>query len=223
MDSVIPNALENPDQPTAFFSGPSFAKELVERVPTAVVIASSDEKVLLEVQKLFLQPTLRVYITDDVIGVEVGGALKNIYAIAAGIAEGYGLGMNSLAAIVTRGCHEMTKLAVKLGARPETLSGLSGIGDLMLTCYGSLSRNRSVGVRLGKGESLQQIIDSMDEVAEGVDTSEAAVRLSDKLGFQTTDLPIIQTVHKVVRGMMSPGEAIEYLMTLPVDFEILKL
>jgi len=255
MDSVIPNALENPNQPTAFFSGPSFAKELVEKKPTAVVVASTNETLLVEVQKLFLQPFLRVYITDDCIGVEVGGALKNIYAIAAGIAEGYGTGMNSIAAIVCRGCHEMTKIAVKLGARRETLSGLSGIGDLMLTCYGSLSRNRSVGVRIGKGETIEQILGSMDEVAEGVDTLGAAVRLSKKLGFQPTDLPIIHTVHKTIYGetkmekqkwrtidgetidgetidgetidgkliKITPEEAIKYLMTLPVDYEIFTL
>jgi len=221
MDSIIPRALENPDQPTAFLSGPSFAKELVEKYPTAFVIASKNDELCKAVQKLFLQPCVRVYLNNDVIGVEVGGALKNIFAIAAGIAHGLGLGMNSLAALVTRGCHEMTVLAVKLGSRPQTLNGLSGIGDLMLTCYGSLSRNRSVGVRIGKGEKLEEILESMDEVAEGVATSEAAVRLCEKLGLTQKEVPIIYTVDKTLKGIISARDAVEFLMTLPVDYEII--
>jgi len=219
MTGIIPTALSNPDQPTAFLSGPSFAKELVERVPTAVVVASINDELLREVQKLFLQPRLRVYMTNDVIGVEVGGALKNIFAIASGISEGLGLGLNSLAGLVTRGCHEMTKLAIRMGGRHETVSGLSGIGDLMLTCFGALSRNRSVGVRIGKGESLQDILSSMSEVAEGVMTSEAAVRIAINLGFTETDLPIIFTVQRVLKAEMASIDAIEYLMTLPVEYE----
>jgi glycerol-3-phosphate dehydrogenase (NAD+) len=180
MSDIIPRAMQR-NQPTAFISGPTFAKELIEARPSACVVASRfDAKA---VAALFRHSMLRVYVTEDVIGVEVGGALKNVFAIAAGIGDGMGLGQNSMAMLVTRGCSEMTRLAVRIGARPETLSGLSGIGDLMLTCYSALSRNRTVGYRLGKGESLADIAASMNEICEGVATTPAALALSRKFRF----------------------------------------
>mmetsp|Transcript_82822 Transcript_82822/g.124334 ORF Transcript_82822/g.124334 Transcript_82822/m.124334 type:complete len:168 (-) Transcript_82822:25-528(-) len=161
---------------------------------------------------LFASATLRVYTTTDVLGVEIGGALKNIFAIGAGMIDGMGFGKNSLAALVTRGCSEMRKLALAMGSKPETLSGLSGIGDLMLTCYGKLSRNRTVGYRLGKGETLEEIMDSMTEVAEGVYTTPAAVRLAERYDL---DLPIIKAVASVLDGSVKPLEAVKELMSRP--------
>jgi len=157
-----------------------------------------------------------VYTSSDVVGVEVGGALKNIYAIAAGMAEGMGFKLNTAALLVTRGCSEMRKLAVTLGAKPATLSGLSGIGDLMLTCFGAASRNRSVGVRLGKGEKLDDILASMPEVAEGVPTAAAALKLMKKLGL---DLPLTTAVGEVLQGKYTPKERLGFLMTLPLIAE----
>jgi glycerol-3-phosphate dehydrogenase (NAD(P)+) len=139
---------------TTKFAGPSFAKEILTDMPTAVTIASENLDVAERVKQLFASPTFRVYITDDVIGVEVGGALKNVFAIAAGCVAGMGFGMNTKAMLVTRGCAEMTNIALAMGARAETLAGLSGIGDLMLTCFGSASRNQSVGLRLGQGKTI---------------------------------------------------------------------
>ncbi len=160
---------------------------------------------------------MRVYTSDDVVGVEVGGALKNVFAIGAGVAEGLGLGANALAALVTRGLTEMTRLSVAMGANPHTLSGLSGAGDLVLTCYGAASRNRGVGVRLGRGEPLTDILASTHEVAEGVATSLAAHRLALKFRL---DLPIVRAVAAVVRGEMRARDAAPHLMTLPVAGEI---
>jgi len=171
---------------------------------------------LLEAQALFASRVLRVYTTNDVIGVEVGGALKNIFAIAAGCAEGLGFGLNTLAAVVTRGCGEMMKLATAMGARPTTVSGLSGVGDLMLTCFGALSRNRTVGKRLGQGESLEDILSSMSEVAEGVPTAIAAQKLAAQYAL---DLPIIEAVAAVVQGAVSPKEAVEGLLARPMSDE----
>lgn len=203
------------NQPTAFFSGPSFARELMTGQPTGVVIASKDAAVAEKVQQMVASPVVRAYTTDDVIGVEVGGALKNIYAIGAGIAEGMGFGMNTSALIVTRGCSELKKLAVALGARPETVNGLSGIGDLMLTCFGGASRNKSVGLRLGKGEKLEAILASMGEVAEGVPTAGAALKLLDKLKL---DLPMTRAVGLVLNGTADVS-SLQQLMLLPMHNE----
>lgn len=215
MSDIVPEALGR-NQPMAFISGPSFAKELMQDVPTAVVVASVDSVTRERVQRLFASPSFRVYTTDDVVGVEIGGALKNVFAIAAGMSEGLGLGTNTLAALVTRGCSEMTRLAVKMGARPDTVSGLSGIGDLMLTCFGSLSRNRTVGKRLGSGESLESILATMEEVAEGVATTPAACKLAEQYGL---DLPIIKAVAAILRGDLQAREAVLHLMTLPLSDE----
>lgn len=175
-------------------------------------MASKDIELAEKVQMLFANPSLRVYTTTDVLGVEIGGALKNIFAIGAGILDGMGFGLNSMAALVTRGCSEMRKLAMAMGADADTLSGLAGIGDLMLTCYGTLSRNRTVGYRLGKGESIKEIMDTMDEVAEGVYTTPAAVRLAAQYDL---DLPIIKAVASVIDGSVPPKLAVKELMERP--------
>jgi len=215
MSDLVPACLGR-DQPMAFFSGPSFAVELMRNVPTLAVVASTDLVLAEKVQKLFSSEDLRVYTTDDVIGVEVGGALKNVFAIAAGICEGLGLGNNTIAALATRGCSEMRKLAVAMGAREKTLAGLTGIGDLMLTCFGNLSRNRTVGKRLGEGEKLEDILATMKEVAEGVPTTGAALKLCNKYKL---DLPIIKLMAEVVQGTTEPRDAVKLLMTLPLTME----
>lgn len=194
MNKVIETAMGR-KQPAAFVSGPSFARELMEGRPTGLVVASESAALAREVQSMLSSSVTRVYVTNDVVGVEVGGALKNIFAIAAGMAEGLGHKMNTAALIVTRGCHEMNKLALALGAEPRTLSGLAGFGDLMLTCFGGASRNRSVGVRLGQGEKLEDIIESMSEVAEGIITARAAARLAEKLQI---DLPFTMAICAVL-------------------------
>eukprot|EP01116_Phalansterium_solitarium_P012220 TRINITY_DN2829_c0_g1_i1.p1 TRINITY_DN2829_c0_g1~~TRINITY_DN2829_c0_g1_i1.p1 ORF type:complete len:360 (-),score=95.28 TRINITY_DN2829_c0_g1_i1:348-1358(-) len=213
MSDIIPDALGRTTNPLAFVSGPSFARELMSELPTAFVAASTDTQLAVAVQHLFSSQRVRVYTTDDVVGVEVGGALKNVFAIAAGIIEGLGLGMNTTAALLTRGTSEMTKLAVRMGARPATVAGLSGIGDLMLTCYGALSRNRTVGKRLGSGETLEAITESMSETAEGVATSPAAARLAEQYGL---DLPIVRTMADIIEGRKTPQDAMNYLMSRPL-------
>lgn len=214
MCHIIEESLER-KQPCGFFSGPSFARELMNSQPTGIVVASIDAKVSEKVQQMVSSSVTRVYTTDDVIGVEVGGALKNIYAIAAGISEGMGFGMNTSALIVTRGCSELKKLAVALGARSDTVSGLSGIGDLMLTCFGGASRNKSVGLRLGKGEKLKDILESMGEVAEGVPTAGAALKL---LTQHKLSLPLTTAVGEVLAGTKDVAILPE-LMQLPQKIE----
>lgn len=212
MSDVIPKAFGRA-QPMAFMSGPTFAKELLQQMPTGFVVASTDAKLADQVREVFASEHLRVYPTDDIIGVQVGGALKNIFAIACGIVDGLGLGANTTAMLVTLGCREAARLAGALGARPETLNGLSGIGDLMLTCYGALSRNRTVGVRLGKGETLEEIIATSLEVAEGVATTPAAVRLSKEHECYT---PMIDVMGEILAGRLTAKEAGAVLMALPV-------
>jgi len=216
MSDVIPAALGR-DQPTAFLSGPSFAKELMQRHPTTVVVAAKTEALAYEVQKVFLSLDFRVYVSTDVIGVEVGGALKNVIAIASGIAQGMGFGSNCMAAIVTRGCGEMMRLGESMGGSPTTLSGLSGYGDLMLTCFGALSRNLYVGRKLGEGESLEQILKGMSEVAEGVWTARAIKSLAAK--YDSVKLPIMFAVADVIDGKLTPKEAVASLMALPASRE----
>lgn len=193
----------------AALSGPSFAKEVAKADPTAVVIASEDRSVTETVQEEFSGPTFRLYGNEDVVGVEVGGAVKNVIAIAAGVCEGLGLGHNSAAALITRGLAEMTRLAVAMGARPQTLAGLSGMGDLVLTCTGGLSRNRTVGVELGKGRKLQDIIGAMRMVAEGVGTTAATMELARKL---RVEMPITEQMYAVLYEGRSPKDAIRELM-----------
>lgn len=193
----------------AVLSGPSFAAEAVAGQPTAVVLASSNIELAKELQEDFAGPSFRLYTNDDVLGVELAGAMKNVIAIAAGVCQGIGLGSNPLAALITRGLAEMTRLAVALGARPETFSGLAGLGDLVLTCTGSLSRNRHVGVELGKGRSLAEILAGMKMVAEGVGTAAALLALAGEAGIE---LPITEQVNAILHQSKSPREAIRSIM-----------
>ncbi len=194
-------------------SGPSFALEVAQGLPTAVTVAFSDPEVSSLIQSEFSSETLRLYTSTDVIGVELGGALKNVIAIAAGIAVGVGLGHNSTAALITRGIVEITRLAVACGARSETLAGLSGVGDLVLTCTGSLSRNRTVGQALGQGLKLPEILDSLDgKVAEGVLTTRAALGLARKHGIE---MPITEQMELILNKGKDPREAIRALMLRP--------
>jgi glycerol-3-phosphate dehydrogenase (NAD(P)+) len=174
-----------------------------------VVVASQDRTVAQLVQKEFSSPTLRIYTSTDVVGVEIGGAVKNIIAIAAGVITGLGFGHNPTAALITRGLAEISRLACAWGARRETLAGLAGMGDLVLTCTGDLSRNRAVGVELGKGRKLPEIIGAMRMVAEGVKTTYATVALAERYGVE---MPITTQVHRILEGRVTPREAIRELM-----------
>ena len=193
----------------AVLSGPTFAREIAQGEPAAVVIASTDREAAATIQKAFSGPTFRLYTNSDPVGVEVGAALKNAIAIAAGICQGLGLGNNTLAALITRGLAEITRLAVAMGGQPRTLAGLAGLGDLVLTCTGGLSRNRHVGIELARGRKAAEIVSSMTMVAEGVETTSAAVGLARN--FQV-DLPIIQQMHSILQGDRSPREALRELM-----------
>ncbi|MDR1727470.1 MAG: NAD(P)-dependent glycerol-3-phosphate dehydrogenase [Acidobacteriota bacterium] len=190
-------------------SGPSFAREVAVGDPTALVAASTDADAAQWVQRAFSGKTMRVYASGDVVGVEIGGAIKNVIAIAAGVIEGLRLGHNPKAALITRGLAEIARLATALGARRETLAGLAGMGDLILTCTGDLSRNRSVGVELGRGRDLQGILSSMREVAEGVKTTYATVELAREL---KVEMPITEQVRRILEGEVAPREAIRELM-----------
>jgi glycerol-3-phosphate dehydrogenase (NAD(P)+) len=190
-------------------SGPSFAREVVRGDPTAVVLACRERPVAQLVQHEFSSRTLRIYTSSDVAGVEIGGAVKNIIAIAAGVIAGLGLGHNPTAALITRGLAEISRLACACGARRETLAGLAGMGDLVLTCTGDLSRNRTVGVELGRGRKLPEIIGSMRMVAEGVKTTYATVALAERHGVE---MPITSQVHRILEGQVTPREAICELM-----------
>jgi glycerol-3-phosphate dehydrogenase (NAD(P)+) len=197
-------------------SGPSFAVEVARQLPTAVCAASTDLRAAEEVQEELRARYFRIYATDDVIGVEIGAALKNVIAIAAGVVEGLGLGHNSLCALVTRGLAEISRLAYALGGCRETLAGLSGLGDLVLTCTGSLSRNRQVGVQLGHGRTLQDILSGMNMVAEGVRTTHAALALGAKHGVE---LPIAAQMAEVLAGRKAARVAAEDLMLRPQRVE----
>ncbi len=196
-------------RPIAVLSGPSHAEEVARGIPSAVAIAAVDHAVAEQIQNFFVNDTFRVYTLDDVVGVELGGALKNIIAIAAGMGDGMGFGDNSKAALMTRGLAETTRLGVALGAKPETFTGLSGIGDLMVTCMSKHSRNRGVGERLGKGETLEEIMAGMKMVAEGVWNCQAAKELADELGIP---VPITEQVNAVVHEGKDPRQAVLDLM-----------
>ena len=199
-------------------SGPSFAREVAKGDPTAITIASSNKELAAMVQRDFSDPWFRVYTNDDVVGVEMGGALKNIIAIAAGILSGLNLGHNTVAALITRGLAEITRLTVACGGRAETMAGLAGLGDLVLTCTGGLSRNRSVGVELGRGRKLDDIIAGMHGmVAEGVLTTNAAVGLARKVGVE---MPITLQMHAILQQGKSVEEAIRELMGRPSTSEV---
>jgi glycerol-3-phosphate dehydrogenase (NAD(P)+) len=198
--------------PVVVLSGPSFAAEVAQSLPTAVLAASDQASAIALVQAEFRGPAFRIYASDDVVGVEIGGALKNIIAIAAGVVEGLGLGHNALAALVTRGLAEVTRLACAAGGRRETLAGLSGLGDLVLTCTGALSRNRHVGVELARGRALRDIVSGMKMVAEGIRTTEAALALGGKYGVE---LPITAQMAEVLSGGTDVRTAIGALMLRP--------
>jgi glycerol-3-phosphate dehydrogenase (NAD(P)+) len=207
LEQCLPDAFH---QEVAVLSGPSFAKEMVQKMPTVVTVAARWEKTAQRCQKMFMSEYFRTYSSTDVVGVQVGGALKNVIAIAAGMSDGLGFGHNARAGIITRGLAEITRMAVRMGGNPLTLSGLAGMGDLVLTCTGELSRNRRVGLELGRGKSLQQILDEMKQVAEGVKTATSARDLVLKYGV---DLPICMKVYEIMHEGKNPKAAVYELMT----------
>jgi glycerol-3-phosphate dehydrogenase (NAD(P)+) len=217
MHEVLEDVLPESHHPRiAVLSGPSFAQEIAEHKPTVVTVACREEAYAIAVQTILSCPWFRCYTHTDVVGVEVGGALKNVIAIAVGMADGIEAGLNTRAALMTRGLREITRLAVALGADPATLNGLSGMGDLVLTCTGDLSRNRRVGLALGRGRKLDEIIEELGEVAEGVQTTRAACRLGLRLGVE---LPIAEMVRKVIDGDLTAAEAGHGLMTRQLGSE----
>jgi glycerol-3-phosphate dehydrogenase (NAD(P)+) len=198
-------------------SGPSFAAEVAVGSPTMVVAAGHDGDLVKRVQVLFSDERFRVYASDDIVSVELGGALKNVIAIATGIANGLGYGHNTRAALITRGLAEITRLGVAMGGKPLTFSGLSGMGDLVLTCSGDLSRNRQVGLALGRGQTIEQILEEMDEVAEGVKTTAAVHQLAADAGIE---MPIAEQVYRVLYEGAAPRESIVALMTRKLRSEL---
>lgn len=199
-------------------SGPTFAREVAKGYPTTISVASNDAALAAAVQETFSNADFRVYRNDDVVGLELGGAVKNVIAIAAGVVDGIGYGHNTSAGLITRGLAEMTRLAVACGGRAETMAGLSGLGDLVLTCTGGLSRNRSVGVELGRGRKLPEIMAEMHGmVAEGVMTTRAALGLARSVGVE---MPITEQMHAILENGKDPGEAIRDLMNRPLTQEI---
>ncbi len=207
---VIGEVLSAKMQPQiAVISGPTFAREVARFEPTALVVASSHPGVADRVQAAFSGPTFRLYTSQDTTGVEIGGSIKNVVAIGAGVLHGMGLGHNPMAALITRGLAEMTRLAVAMGGQPPTLAGLAGLGDLVLTCNGDLSRNRTVGVELAHGRKIEEIVSSMKMVAEGIKTTNAAVDLAKRY---SVEMPISQQMFQVLNFGVSPRDAIQRLM-----------
>ncbi|CAA7406181.1 unnamed protein product [Spirodela intermedia] len=217
MSQIIPQALGNPRQPFVVLSGPSFALELMRKLPTAMVVASKDKKMARAAQQLLASQRLRISSSGDVTGVEIAGALKNVLAIAAGIVEGMNLGNNCMAALVSQGCSEIRWLSSKMGAKTATLTGLSGSGDIMLTCFVNLSRNRTLGVRLGSGERLEDILSSMKQVAEGVSTAGAVIALAQKYNVK---MPVLTAVARIIDNELTPKKAVLELMNLPQVEEV---
>jgi glycerol-3-phosphate dehydrogenase (NAD(P)+) len=207
MTSVVGD--EIPDRAVVGISGPSFAAEVVARQPTAIVAASHDSAAAQVVQATLRSPTFRVYTHDDVTGVELGGSLKNVMAVATGIVEGVGLGHNSRAALITRGLHEMTRLGVALGAKASTFAGLAGVGDLVLTCTGALSRNRALGIEIGKGATLAAALEGKETVAEGVVTAQSARALATR---HRVDMPIVEMVNRILFEGRTARDAVPELM-----------
>jgi len=195
--------------PVGVISGPSFAEEVARGLPTAISVAATEPGLAQSIARRLRGGTLRAYVSDDLTGIEVGGAVKNILAIAAGASDGLGFGYNARAALITRGLAETARLAVALGGRRETLTGLSGLGDLVLTCTGDLSRNRRVGLGLGRGEALAAILAGLGHVAEGVAAAQAAHALAGALGV---DLPICEAVYRVLYENLPPRRAVEALL-----------
>jgi glycerol-3-phosphate dehydrogenase (NAD(P)+) len=211
MSQILQNTIPPEKQvDIAVLSGPSFAREVSQKIPTAVVAASTNRGVAEMVQELCSTPVFRVYTNTDVLGVELGGALKNVMAIAAGVCDGLHFGYNARAALITRGLAEMAQLGVAMSAKAQTFAGLSGMGDLVLTCTGDLSRNHTVGVQLGQGKTLQDILQQMRAVAEGVTTADSAVGLAAK---HRVEMPIAQKIYAILHGHVTPREAVTTLMT----------
>jgi glycerol-3-phosphate dehydrogenase (NAD(P)+) len=217
MSEVLKEALAfNDGERLAVISGPSFALEVSREEPTAVTIASENQELAGELQHIFSTPYFRAYTNPDVVGVELGGAIKNVIAIATGISDGLGFGYNTRAALITRGLAEISRLALKMGAHTLTLSGLAGLGDLVLTCTGKLSRNRSVGVKLGEGIGLTQILKEMKMVAEGIKTTKSASDLSKKMNVE---MPITEQVYNILYHDKDPREAVTELMNRDLKVE----
>jgi glycerol-3-phosphate dehydrogenase (NAD(P)+) len=211
MDQVLREVLDPVHHPRlVFLSGPSFAREIADRQPTAVTLAAEIESYAISVQQSISCPWFRCYTHTDVVGTELGGALKNVIAIAVGICDGLGLGLNARAGVMTRGLREITRLAVEQGADPLTFLGLAGMGDLVLTCTGDLSRNRRVGLALGHGQPLEEILAGMSEVAEGIRTTRAACALA---GVHGVEMPISEGVRRVLDGEMKAEQTVEYIMS----------
>jgi glycerol-3-phosphate dehydrogenase (NAD(P)+) len=210
MSEVIRGVLRERFEPRiAVISGPTFAREVACFEPTALVVAADDLALAEEIQAAFSGPSFRLYTSTDLIGVEIGGAIKNVIAIGSGVLHGMGLGHNVTAALITRGLAEMTRLAVAMGGKQQTLGGLTGLGDLVLTCTGELSRNRMVGIRLAHGQRLDEIVSSMNMVAEGVKTTKAAVELARR---HSVEMPIADQMYRMLNFGVSPREAIQRLM-----------
>lgn len=196
--------------------GPSHAEEVSRGLPTTVVSASSDIETARKIREIFVTPMFRVYSNTDIMGVEIGGSVKNVMAIAAGISDGIGFGDNAKAALMTRGITEITRLGIAMGAKKETFAGLTGVGDLIVTCMSRHSRNRHVGEEIGKGKTLKQVLDSMIMVAEGVNTTKSTLGLAQKMGI---DMPITQAVHSILFEDQNPKEVVKMLMTRSVKDE----
>ena len=218
MSGLIAEVLpEIPDDHLAVISGPSFAREVAQRFPTVVTVASKNADTAGLVQQIFATPYFRVYSSDDMLGVELGGSVKNVIAIAAGVVDGLGLGLNTRAALITRGMTEIRRLGVKLGANPRTFTGLAGFGDLVLTCTGTLSRNHTVGKKIGEGKKLGEILGEMRMVAEGVKTAKSVYNLSRKIGVE---MPISEEMYRILYEDLSPKEAVYRLMTRDLKKEL---
>lgn len=214
MEEVLPSRLSGR---SAALSGPSFAKEVAASMPTAITIAASEHKLCKGLQDLFTTETFRIYTSFDLVGVQLGGALKNVMAIASGISDGMGFGTNTRAALITRGLAEMSRLGMRLGANPMTFAGLAGLGDLVLTCTGDLSRNRQVGLKLGEGQCIDNILGKMSMVAEGVKTTNSVYAMADKY---SVEMPIINQVYRVLYQGINPKDAVNELLTRPPRREL---
>lgn len=218
MSGVLKETLPEIDEDFfAVLSGPSFAREVANKFPTVIAVASKDQKVAGYIQHIFATPYFRVYTNNDMIGLELGGAVKNVIAIAAGIMDGLGLGLNTRAALITRGLTEIRRLGLKLGANPRTFAGIGGVGDLVLTCTGDISRNHTVGKKIGKGMKLKEILSEMQMVAEGVKTARSVYNLSRRLGIE---MPISHEVYHILYDDVSPKEAVHKLMTRDLKHEL---
>jgi glycerol-3-phosphate dehydrogenase (NAD(P)+) len=218
VNQVFEDVLPEPSHPrVVYLSGPSFAREIAQHKPTAVTVASHQLSCAVSVQGSLSTPWFRCYSSDDVVGVEVGGAVKNVVAIAVGMCDGLEMGLNARAGLMTRGLREIARLGVRLGANPLTFHGLSGMGDLILTCTGDLSRNRRVGIELGQGRTPAEILADMDQVAEGVKTTYAVCRLAERLGVE---MPIADAVRRVLDGELGPKEAGFQLLTRQLRTEL---